>query len=94
MGKKIYDNLGDINKEIDNYKKFREILIEYLNQNLLIKYTDFRILASGIYEKNNFKFSIENYTFSNIYYTWRKNSNIFNKYSIFSNKLTKEKNFI
>ena len=32
---------------------------------------------------------IEN-TFSNIYYNWRKNSNLFNKYSIFSNKFTKE----
>ena len=87
----MYDNIGNINKEIDNYKNFRKVLIEYLNLNPLIKYLDFRKYVSELYEKTNCSFNIENYTFSNIYYNWRKNSNLFNKFSIFSNKLTKER---
>ena len=30
-------------------------------------------------------FKVENYTFSNIYYAWRSKSNLFNKFSIFTN---------
>ena len=33
---------------------------------------------------------MEKYTFKNIYYNWRKNSNIFTKYSALENPLTKE----
>ena len=90
LGKQLYDNIGNINKEIDNYKNFRKVLIDYLTLNPLIKYSDFRKNASELYEKTKCNFTIENYTFSNIYYNWRKNSNLFNKFSIFSNKLTKE----
>ena len=44
-------------------------------------------LTRKLYEKTKSNFTTENYTFSNIYYNWRKNSNLFNKYSIFSNKM-------
>ena len=88
LGKQLYDNIGNINKEIDNYKNFRKLLIDYLTLNPLIKYSDFRKNASELYEKTKCNFTIENYTFSNIYYNWRKNSNLFNKFSIFSNKYT------
>ena len=63
----MYDNIGNINKKMDNYKNFREVIIKYLNLNPLIKYSDFRKYASELYEKTNFSFNIENYTFYNIY---------------------------
>ena len=44
--------------------------------------------AIKIYEKNNCTFEIKNYTFSNIYYNWRRESNIFTKYSVFTNQYT------
>ena len=67
LSKKLYDNIGNINKEIDNYKNFWEVLIEHLNLNPIIKYSDFRKYASELYEKTNCSFNIENYTFYNIY---------------------------
>ena len=94
LGKQLYNNIGNINKEIDNYKNFRKVLIEYLTLNPLIKYSDFRKNASEFYEKTKCNFTIENYAFSNIYYNWRKNSNLFNKFSIFSNKFPKKEKFI
>ena len=36
-----------------------------------------------IYNKNKCKFSLQNYTFKNIYYAWRKNSLSFTKYSLY-----------
>ena len=37
-------------------------------------------------------FKVENYTFSNIYYAWRSKSNLFNKFSIFTNNKTNSGN--
>ena len=36
-----YENIADINIEIKNYKTFRKDLIEYLDFNPIIKYSDF-----------------------------------------------------
>ena len=33
LGKTIYGNKADINWEINNYKKFKEVIINYLNKN-------------------------------------------------------------
>ena len=55
----------------------------------MIKYYDFRKEAYNIYN-NKYSFKIESNTFSNIYYTWRKNLNLFSKFSIFNNKYTKD----
>ena len=92
LGKTIYDNSEDVNYEINNYKKFKEVLFEYLNKNPLIKYKDFRITATKLYDESNCNFKVENYTFSNIYYTWRSKSNLFNKFSIFINNKTNSGN--
>ena len=88
LGKTNYDNKEDINCEINNYKKYKELLIDYLNKNPLIKYKDFRYIATKLYDESKCNFNVENYTFSNIYYTWRSKSNLFNKFSIFTNNKT------
>ena len=86
--KKKYDNYREINIEIVNYKNFRLGLIEYLKINPMITYHDFLKEALKIYDKNNCSFEIKNNTFSNLYYNWRKESNIFTKFSVFNNKYT------
>ena len=58
----------------------------------IIKYKDFRVIATKLYDESNCNFKVENYTFSNIYYNWRSKSNLFNKYSIFMNNKTKNGN--
>ena len=87
MKKKI-ENYKEINIEINNYKNFRLGLIEFLKINPLISYKDFLKEALKIYDKNNCTFQIKNNTFSNLYYNWRKTSNIFTKFSVYSNKYT------
>lgn len=86
--KPLYENYKEINKEIYNYNKFKFSLIEYLNKYPTITYTKFRKLALQLYEANECSFNVQNYTLSNIYYNWRKPSNLFNKFSIFNNQFT------
>lgn len=88
MIKQKYDNIQSINLEINNYNNFRRRLIEFLNINPLITYHDLFKESYKIYNTNKCSFEISTYTFSNIYYNWRKASNLFNKFSIFSNKYT------
>ena len=52
----------------------------------------FRKYATDLYYKINCSFQIKNYTFCNIYYTWKNNTNIFTKYSVFKNKYIKDNN--
>ena len=93
--KQNYQNLADINAEVSNYQQFRKDLIKYLEFNPVIKYTEFKIKANKLYYKNNCNFEIKDNTFKNIYYNWRKNSNVNTKYSVFKNSLTKnKKNFL
>ena len=47
--------------------------------------------TENIYNKNKCSFDIKSNTFSNIYYNWRKNSNSFNKFSIYEHTLTNNK---
>ena len=54
----------------------------------MIKYKDFRYIATKLYDESKCNFNVENYTFCNLYYTWRAKSNLFNKFSIFSNNKT------
>ena len=63
---------------INNYEEFKKSLIEYLNKNPIINYADFRKYATDLYYKIERKFEIKNYTFCNIYYSWRKTSNTVN----------------
>ena len=56
----------------------------------MISCNDFIKKGYKLYNKNNCQFNVEKYTFKNIYYNWRKNSNIFTKYSALENPLTKE----
>ena len=70
-----YDNLQDINFEVNNYKNFRKILIDFLNNNPIITYKDFFNEALKISLMNKCTFSIYNNIFINAYYNWRKSSN-------------------
>ena len=89
--KQNYQNLANINAEVSNYQQFRKDLIKYLEFNPVIKYNEFKIKANKLYYKNNCNFEIKDNTFKNIYYNWRKNSNVNTKYSVFKNSLTKNK---
>ena len=85
---KKYENIGNINKEITKYNEFKNILKNILNKEPLINFTNFKEKAADIFRKNNYDFDLKLNTIKNIYYTWRNNSFIFKKYSIFENKLT------
>ena len=86
--KQKFDNYQSINLEISNYKNFRDNLIEFLKLNPIITYQDFIKEAQNIYDKNKCNFEVKKNTYSNIYYEWRKKSNVFSKFSIFDNKYT------
>ena len=85
-----YENKGDINEEIENYKGMKTSLLKYLNSHPMISCYDFIKKGYKVYNKNKCQFNIENYTFKNIYYTWRKNSMSFTKYSALENPLTND----
>ena len=85
-----YENLGDINEEIENYKEMKLALYKYLNSHPMVTCKKFIKKGYDIYNKNKCKFDVKNYTFKNIYYTWRKNSLSFTKYSAIQNSKTLE----
>ena len=37
----IYENIGDIQNEINNYKEFKKELLDFLEKNPIIKYSTF-----------------------------------------------------
>ena len=88
--KQKFENYKEINIEIDNYKNFRLGLIEFLKINPLISYKEFLKEALNM-KKIISIFQIKNNTFSNLYYNWRKTSNLFTKFSVYSNKYTNNK---
>ena len=91
----LYENIGDINIEIDNYKKLKKALINYLNSHPTIRSSDFIEKANKFYNKNKCQFKIEKNTFKNLYYNWRNNSLAFKKYSAIENCLTNnEENYL
>ena len=91
----IFENIGDINQQIDNYKNMKSALLNYLNSHPTIRSSDFFDKAYKFYNKNNCKFKIEKNTFKNMYYNWRNNSFIFKKYSALGKGLiNNEENFL
>ena len=86
--KEKYMNFREIKKEINNYEEFKNELLNYLKEYPVISYNDFKIYGKDLYNKSEFEFEINNNFYSNIYYNWRKTSNVFTKYSIFDNQLT------
>ena len=85
---KKYENIGNINKEITKYNEFKNILKDILNKEPLLNFTNFKERAEDIFRENKYEFELKTNTIKNIYYTWRNNSFIFKKYSIFENNLT------
>ena len=87
-----YENIGDINEQIENYKDLKESLQKLLNKYPLLTLKNFIKKGYKIYDENKCKFNVEDYTFKNIFYQWRKNSLIFTKYSAleFPNTLDNE----
>ena len=61
--KQNYENLAYINAEASNYLEFLKDLIKYLEFNLDIKYTEFKIKANKLYYKNKCNFEIKENTF-------------------------------
>ena len=64
---KTYENLADINTQIDNYKVFKQKLVEYLWFNPIVNYSHFK-KSNKLYNKCNYIFEININTFKNIYY--------------------------
>ena len=64
-----YQNIGEINGEILNYKQMKETLLNYLNSHPLITCRDFIKITLKLYNKNKCQYNVENYTFKNIYYS-------------------------
>lgn len=50
--KQQYENFKEINIEINNYNNFKQSLIENLNKNPTITYTNFKKLELKLYESN------------------------------------------
>ena len=69
---------SNFKNNINNYEEFKKNLTDYLNKNPIINYTDFLKYATDLYYKIECTFEIKNYTFCNIYYSWRKKSNTVN----------------
>jgi uncharacterized protein with FMN-binding domain len=91
--KKVYDNLANIEKEINNFSNYKEALISFLNKNPLIGYNAFKKKAVNIYLKNEYEFCIKKNTLTNIYYSWRNQSKIFSWTSIYDNITTQDNKF-
>ena len=93
--KKEYVNLADITEEVDNYKSFREHLINFLNKYPYIKCNNFKKKGIKLHYKNECNFEIKDNMFKNIYYSWRKSSNSHNIFSLFlNNKTLNNKNYL
>ena len=87
--RKVYNNIADINDEVNNYKEFRESIENYLDKYPLIKYSKFILKANKLYYKKNCNFDIKENTLKNIYYNWRKKSMTYTKFYAFNNNLCK-----
>lgn len=83
VNKIIYDNSKDINIDIENAKKYKEIILSKLKENPLIT-----TISSEMDRQNDFNFELKLNTIKNIYYSWRNNAFVFKKYSIFENNKT------
>ena len=87
LNKVILENITIINKEITNKEHYREILLNILNCNPLILFSDFMKRSSEIYRNNDYNFDLKKNFIKNLYYNWKKDNIIFTKFSVFnSNK--------
>ena len=85
-------NKAEIDVEINNYEEFRESLKNYLKNYPIVTFSEFKKYGQELYYKKENNFSINNNMYSNIYYNWRKSSNLFKKSSIFDNQKTLDGN--
>ena len=84
----IYNNTIEVNREINNYNNYKDILIKKLNSDPLISYGHFKKWATDIYRNSDYNFEIKKNSIKNSYYTWRNNNLIFTKYSMFEHNKT------
>ena len=81
--KEKYENKADIETELNNYKEFRLEIKEWLDKNPIVKYREFKKKAISLYYRCQCNFEIKENTFKNIYYSWRKETPLYKKYSVF-----------
>lgn len=77
-----------IEKEINNYETYKEIIINYLNNNPLIKIGQLIKYARDLYRQSSYSFDLSTDKIKNIFYNWKRNNFIFTKYSVFKNNKT------
>ena len=90
LSNSLVTNYAEIKVEINNYQNFKDILKSYLKEYPIITFPEFKKYGQKIYYENKHNFPINNNFYSNIYYNWRKMSNLFNKNSIFENQKTSD----
>jgi len=88
LNKVILENITIINKEITNKEHYREILLNILNCNPLILFSDFMKRSSEIYRNNDYNFDLKKNFIKNLYYNWKKDNIIFTKFSVFKSYKT------
>ena len=88
---KIFDNIANIDTNIQNLEEYKNNLINYLNSKPLISIYAFKKHAFKVfYTKKKCEFTLKQTTLANIYYPWRTNSKLFSWVSIFDNYKTKD----
>ena len=55
----IYNNIIEVNREINNYNNYKDILIKKLNSDPLISYGHFKKWATDIYRNSDYNFEIK-----------------------------------
>ena len=85
-------NYAEVKKELDSYDEFRENLKDYLKRFPITNFPDFKKYGQNLYYENNLTFPINNNLYSNLFYNWRKTSNLFNKSCIFEKDKTLDGN--
>ena len=84
------DNYEDINEEINNYKRLKQTLTEYLNNHPLISEKRFLEKSLKFYNKIKCKFDIKQHTFHNIFKSWKATTKLYTKFSVLENCLTRD----
>ena len=83
-------NYLEIKEEIISYQKFANTLKIFLNNNPNTSFLDFKKYGKKLYLDIKLNFNLTQNYYPNLCYSLRKHSNIFKKYPIFDNQLTKE----
>ena len=85
-------NYAEVKQELDSYDEFRENLKDYLKRFPITNFPDFKKYGQNLYYENKLTFPINNNLYSNLFYNWRKTSNLFNKSCIFEKDKTLDGN--